>query len=157
MYQKKLYIRPEEVFEKKDNHEVIKMDMTETQYRRAKEEFEKKANDIDEDDVKKASKDGQKKIEDLGQKIPDVLAEMWEDIKTMVLLLKDYATGQYKDVPWKVISAIAGAVAYFVMPIDVIPDIIPILGYMDDAVVLKLAMSLAGPDLEKYRAWRASR
>ena len=131
------------------------MDMTEEQYKQAKARFEKEVDDVDQDDVEYASKKGQKKIDGLASKIPDVLKDMWEDIKTMVLLLKDYVKGDYKDVPWKVIATIAGAIAYFVMPIDVIPDFIPIVGYMDDAMVLKLALEFAGSDLEKYRVWKA--
>ena len=86
--------------------------------------------------------------------IPKFLMDIWDDVKSMILLLKDYAKGDYKDVSWKVVASISAAVAYFVMPLDVIPDIIPILGYMDDAAVLKLALELATEDLEKYRAWR---
>jgi uncharacterized membrane protein YkvA (DUF1232 family) len=42
----------------------------------------------------------------------------------MMALISDYSTGKYKDVPWRVISAVTAAIAYFVSPIDLIPLLI---------------------------------
>jgi uncharacterized membrane protein YkvA (DUF1232 family) len=39
-------------------------------------------------------------------------------------------------------AALLGALAYFVLPIDLIPDILPVLGYADDAAVLATALRL---------------
>jgi uncharacterized membrane protein YkvA (DUF1232 family) len=39
-------------------------------------------------------------------------------------------------------AALLGALAYFVLPIDLIPDILPVLGYADDAAVLAAALRL---------------
>lgn len=47
-----------------------------------------------------------------------------------------YCVAKHKDCPLKVRAAILAALAYFVSPIDVIPDLIPILGYTDDLAVL---------------------
>ena len=35
-----------------------------------------------------------------------------------------------------------GAIAYFVLPTDLIPDYIPVVGYTDDAAVLATAVNL---------------
>jgi uncharacterized membrane protein YkvA (DUF1232 family) len=44
-----------------------------------------------------------------------------------------------------------GAAAYLAMPLDLVPDFIPVLGQLDDAVVIALALRAvlrgAGPDL----------
>jgi uncharacterized membrane protein YkvA (DUF1232 family) len=42
--------------------------------------------------------------------------------------------------PWRVRGILLGALAYFIMPIDVIPDFIAGLGFTDDAAVLALAI-----------------
>ena len=51
----------------------------------------------------------------------------------------------YKDprVPWYAKVFLAGIIAYALSPIDLIPDFIPVLGYLDDLVILPLGMTLA--------------
>jgi uncharacterized membrane protein YkvA (DUF1232 family) len=44
--------------------------------------------------------------------------------------------------PTHVKTALIGALAYFVLPVDVIPDFLPALGYTDDALVLVTALRL---------------
>ncbi|HEU5146595.1 MAG TPA: DUF1232 domain-containing protein, partial [Chryseosolibacter sp.] len=51
-------------------------------------------------------------------------------------LIKAYALGQYREVPWKTILLIVAAVIYFVNPLDLVPDIIPLTGLTDDFAVL---------------------
>ena len=119
-----------------------------------KKKFEEDIKNVDEDDVEYASKKGTKKVEDMDKNPPGFLEDLWNDIKLMISLISDYYKGNYTDVPWKIIAAIAGAIVYFVSPIDVVPDFIPILGYADDALVLKLALELAKKDLDKYEEWK---
>ena len=51
----------------------------------------------------------------------------------------------YKDprVPWYARLFIAGIVAYALNPLDLIPDFIPVLGYLDDFILLPLGIILA--------------
>lgn len=44
------------------------------------------------------------------------------------------------DTPTKAKLIIAGALGYFISPIDIIPDFIPIIGYTDDIAVLAAAI-----------------
>jgi uncharacterized membrane protein YkvA (DUF1232 family) len=43
--------------------------------------------------------------------------------------------------PTKVKAILLGAVAYFVLPLDVIPDVLPFLGFTDDAAVIGAALA----------------
>lgn len=45
--------------------------------------------------------------------------------------------------PWYAKLIVAGVVAYAVSPIDLIPDFIPVLGYLDDLILLPLGIVLA--------------
>jgi len=59
-------------------------------------------------------------------------------------------------VPWYAKAFAAGLVGYVFSPIDLIPDFIPVLGYLDDLVIVPLGLSLAlrmipGPVLEECR------
>jgi uncharacterized membrane protein YkvA (DUF1232 family) len=47
-----------------------------------------------------------------------------------------------RQTPLKVKAALMGALAYFVMPADMIPDVLPVVGYTDDAAVLAAAIKL---------------
>ena len=66
----------------------------------------------------------------------------------------DFYEGNYKEVPWGTIAAIVVALLYFVSPIDLIPDFIPVAGYIDDAFVISLAMKFIKDDIERYREWK---
>lgn len=44
--------------------------------------------------------------------------------------------------PVKVKAALIGALAYFILPSDIIPDVLPVIGYTDDAAVLAAAIKL---------------
>jgi len=47
-----------------------------------------------------------------------------------------------RQTPFKVKAALVGALAYFVLPTDAIPDVLPVIGYTDDAAVLAAAIKL---------------
>jgi uncharacterized membrane protein YkvA (DUF1232 family) len=44
--------------------------------------------------------------------------------------------------PLQVKAALLGALAYFVLPFDLVPDVLPVLGYTDDAAVLVAALRM---------------
>lgn len=76
------------------------------------------------------------------------------DIKLMFSMVRDYWKGNYRDVPWKSIAAIAGALLYVLNPLDFIPDIIIGFGFLDDVGVVALCLNLVESDLHKYAAWQ---
>lgn len=45
--------------------------------------------------------------------------------------------------PWYAKLLVAGIVAYAVSPIDLIPDFVPVLGYLDDLILIPLGIALA--------------
>jgi uncharacterized membrane protein YkvA (DUF1232 family) len=54
--------------------------------------------------------------------------------------------------PLQVKATLGGAIAYFVLPIDAIPDFLPVIGFTDDAAVLATAIKLvAGHILPVHR------
>lgn len=70
-------------------------------------------------------------------------------------MLHDYYHGEYKKIPAIVMAGTAAIVAYLVSPLDLIPDNIPLLGFVDDALIINLVMQLCiDKELERYRAWR---
>jgi uncharacterized membrane protein YkvA (DUF1232 family) len=67
--------------------------------------------------------------------------------------VRDVVRGRYR-LPWKTVAALSAALAYFLSPIDVVPDFIPLSGFIDDAAVLGLVFGAAEVDLRRYCKWR---
>jgi len=57
-------------------------------------------------------------------------------------LLAAYYCAFDRDTPLPVKATLVGAIAYFVLPFDAIPDVLPVLGFTDDAAVLATAIRL---------------
>jgi uncharacterized membrane protein YkvA (DUF1232 family) len=57
-------------------------------------------------------------------------------------LLAAYYCAFDRTTPLAVKATLVGAIAYFVLPVDAIPDVMPILGFTDDAAVLTAALRL---------------
>ena len=113
--------------------------------------------EVDPDDLNYASEKGGKKIEKLKGNVPKVLVEFWDDLCTMWRMVRAYAKGEYKKAPVGTIAAVVLALVYFVLPFDLIPDGIPVLGYVDDAGMIKLCVKIVGSDLKQFRDWKAGK
>ena len=94
-----------------------------------------------------------KNIETTLKKIPSV-GNLLSDIPLLVSLVKSYVEGEYKEIPYNSIVAVVATLLYVISPIDIIPDIIPVVGFTDDAMAVAFCMKMIHGDLEKYTAWR---
>lgn len=86
-----------------------------------------------------------------------VLGESLDTLMTFSRMLKAYAGGQYRKIPWKTVVAIVGAVVYFVMPLDFIPDFILGLGFTDDVALLLWTMKWFKSDVEEFSRWEQTK
>lgn len=78
-----------------------------------------------------------------------------DNIESMCRLVKDYASGRYTDVSRKSMVVIASALVYVMTPIDLVPDIIPIIGHLDDIAVIAYVIKVMRVELVKYNVWRS--
>lgn len=110
---------------------------------------------IDDDDVKIAMRNQ----EEISDKIinSNMLKKYTELGKVMYGMLKDYRKGIYTQVPWFTIATIAFAFLYILNPLDIVPDFIPGLGYIDDFAVLTFGLRFIESDLHKYLDWKLER
>ena len=109
---------------------------------------------------KKSEKVTQKDVEDLAgreaelikktAKVPGSLQRFANQITLLFEMLKDYVKGDYKVVPYSSIAMIVVSLVYFLSPIDLIPDFIPVIGYVDDALVVALTVKVIQNDLRLY-------
>lgn len=96
------------------------------------------------------------KEDKLKEKLEDnsYLEPFSDDLMLFMSLIKDYYKGDYRKIPFRTLSAgVVGAI-YTLNPIDLIPDSIPFIGYIDDALVLKFCLKQAQKDLQKYKVWK---
>lgn len=92
---------------------------------------------------------------DIEAKLPK-LRQWMDQAGLMLALVKDYWAGRYREVPYWAISAGALALLYVLNPADVIPDVLPGVGYLDDATVVAFCLKLIERELQRYRDWRAA-
>ena len=93
------------------------------------------------------------RLENKLKKVP-VGGEILSRVPVMISMLRSYFKKEYKDVPIGTLIALISALLYWLAPVDVIPDAIPIAGYVDDATVITACLKLINDDLKEYKAWR---
>jgi uncharacterized membrane protein YkvA (DUF1232 family) len=77
------------------------------------------------------------------------LDRFWRKVRRVAASLpfaEDLLTAYYcafdRNTPLPVKASLIGALAYFVLPIDAIPDVLPVLGFTDDAAMLAATINL---------------
>jgi uncharacterized membrane protein YkvA (DUF1232 family) len=81
---------------------------------------------------------------------------MRERITVLGRMLKAYASGQYRVLPWKSLLKIIAAILYFVSPIDVIPDLVPVFGFTDDVALILWVYRSLRDDIDDFLFWENS-
>src|SRR2546423_5798006 len=84
-------------------------------------------------------------------------ADTWPYLMAMIRLLRDFHRAEYRDTSEQNLQIIIAAILYFVSPFDVIPDWVPVLGHIDDAFVISLALKTVRMDLDTFMAWETAR
>ena len=87
-----------------------------------------------------------KSIELTLKKIPDV-SNLPTDIFLLVSMVRSYVDGTYKEISYNSIVLVVATLLYVVSPIDVIPDMIPGVGFMDDAMAVSICKKTIQNDL----------
>ena len=78
------------------------------------------------------------------------------DAVDTLAMLWDWFAGRFEWSPMRLIVAFFLGIAYLVSPIDIVPDVIPFAGWIDDLMVATAVLRLARFDLERYRRWRSA-
>lgn len=71
-------------------------------------------------------------------------------------MAKAYALGRYRTIPWKVMLVLLAAVIYFLNPIDLIPDLLPLVGFTDDFAILLWVYNAIGAEVDRFLEWEQS-
>ena len=82
------------------------------------------------------------------------LSKYLEIGKIMMAMVKDLKRGAYSNIPWFTVATIVMALLYVLNPMDIIPDFIPGLGYIDDVAVLSIGIGWIESDIHRYLDWK---
>lgn len=83
----------------------------------------------------------------------DAMGQVRDDFSTMMRMTRAWALREYRNVPWKSLVYVVGAILYFVNPADVIPDVLGGIGFIDDAAVAAAVVRAIQDQLDAFRQW----
>jgi curved DNA-binding protein CbpA len=92
-------------------------------------------------------------IRDILDKAYPALKTALKNVRMLYALFKDTVNGKYKMTPASV-AMIGSGLLYFILPADLIPDFIPVIGYLDDLAVLTTIMNSLNKEISDYRIWK---
>lgn len=75
------------------------------------------------------------------------------DAQALARMAKEVVTGRYRALPKRSLVAIVAALLYFLDPLDLLPDFLPLFGFADDAAVLFWVASRMRKDLDAFLRW----
>jgi uncharacterized membrane protein YkvA (DUF1232 family) len=114
--------------------------------------LETKISKVDDEDVEKVIQNEQSILQKI--KNNPSFKKYRNLIYAMIQMVKDTKNGIYKQTPWFTIATIIVVLLYILNPLDIIPDFVPGLGYLDDASVFALALKWISKDIDAYLDWK---
>ncbi len=127
--------------------------MSPSEIEKAEEEFVREgAQKITDKEIEKVvakSEDIRKKFYTRGP-----LTRFVEDGRLFIAFVRDYWSKRYRRVPFGIIAAIVFTLIYVFNPLDLVPDVLPVIGQLDDAAVFGACLLMVEQDLLSYKKWR---
>jgi uncharacterized membrane protein YkvA (DUF1232 family) len=80
----------------------------------------------------------------------------WPYLQTMLRLVRAYERGDYKKISQDDLTWIVAALNYLIDPLDLIPDMTPFLGFVDDAVVVAFVVEKTQQALDEFMIWETT-
>lgn len=82
---------------------------------------------------------------------------MFDEIRERIVILgrmiKAYASGEYRQIELPNLLKIIAGLIYFIAPIDVLPDFLPLIGLSDDIALLIFIMKSIGDEINRFEKW----
>ena len=120
-------------------------------------EYISKAKKIINDDekLKKLIEDVLKKLKEISSD-KKTSAKLNDSLRLFIRIINAYTSKDYTYVPWKTICLIVAGLIYFIYPVDLIPDFIPVSGLIDDVALIAWIYESIQDDIEKFLEWEKS-
>jgi uncharacterized membrane protein YkvA (DUF1232 family) len=82
--------------------------------------------------------------------VPENMHLVARQTRLVIEFVDDFRTGTYREVPWWAVAIAVTAMLYAINPADVIPNVLPIVGTLDDLAVVAVAVRLLRSELIRY-------
>jgi uncharacterized membrane protein YkvA (DUF1232 family) len=83
----------------------------------------------------------------------EIFYSLQDSVIALVRMLKAWWKGEYRNISTTSIIAVVATLVYFSNPIDMIPDFIPVIGQIDDILVLSYLIKMLNKEIERFMAW----
>ena len=77
-----------------------------------------------------------------------------DELILCIALVRSWIHGEYDGVSRQTIVSVTAALLYFVVPLDVIPDFLIGVGFIDDASVVGYVMTMLAAEMDTFRRWQ---
>tara|TARA_X000000950_G_scaffold52599_1_gene62352 strand:+ start:7203 stop:7598 length:396 start_codon:yes stop_codon:yes gene_type:complete len=120
-------------------------------------EYISKAKKIINDDekLKKLIEDVLKKLKEISSD-KKTSAKLNDSLRLFIRIINAYTSKEYTYVPWKTICLIVAGLIYFIYPLDLIPDFIPVSGLIDDIALIAWIYESIQDDIDNFLEWEKS-
>ena len=120
-------------------------------------EYISKAKKIINDDekLKKLIEDVLKKLKEISSD-KKTSAKLNDSLRLFIRIINAYTSKEYTYVPWKTICLIVAGLIYFIYPVDLIPDLIPVSGLIDDIALIAWIYESIQDDIDNFLEWEKS-
>jgi uncharacterized membrane protein YkvA (DUF1232 family) len=95
-----------------------------------------------------------KKYGKVGEALVNSKFSVVRDLAVNVASMYEMLVDPDYQVSWQVKAGVVFALAYFISPVDAVPDTVPVVGYVDDALVVAFVCHLLRSDIADYREFR---
>lgn len=96
------------------------------------------------------------KVKEKMKSLP-MVGTVLSNVPTMFRLVSSYYKGEYTSISRGNLIFIISALSYLISPFDLIPDLVPVVGLLDDMAVISLCVKRTRSALEEYLKWRETR
>ena len=83
----------------------------------------------------------------------DALSAVWDDVRAALRLLVAWTRRSYREVSGASLLLLVAALIYFVTPVDIIPDTLGAIGFVDDVAVIQTSIDAVRAELDRFRTW----
>lgn len=88
------------------------------------------------------------------QPVIDKMVQKFEEFPIVIEMCKSYFKKEYTYLPIPTIAGIVATILYIINPFDLIPDVLPGVGQLDDAALVYVCLVLLDKDIERYKEWK---